>query len=184
MTDRRPSTCHPAGAALARVTAGLAAVVVGLAVAGCTAGPGSPPASAGGTTPAGSPSASGAPTASGPSSAVPTPSDPLGVPSTAQSMMAQDALTSSTCEADAAGIWSFTGTLHNATDTGRTYTVAIVVMNGPNVTGHSMQTVTVPPGGTALVHATDIAVSSGSDGSGASAAAARCDVVVSQEVAK
>lgn len=164
--------------------AACALLAMALALAGCSgtgAPPGASPATGSGGGTAGSTTPGGS-TGTGSPSVAPTPSDPLGVPSSAQSIIAQDALVSQTCTADAAGAWSFSGTVRNDSQERRTYTVAIAVTDGPSVAGHSLQTVTVSPGGTAEVRAEAFAVTSGQGPSGP--AQLRCDAVVSQEVAK
>ena len=94
--------------------------------------------------------------------------------------MAQDALTAQSCTADAAGVWTFVGTLRNDTAEKRTYTVAIAVTTGPSVAGHALQSVTLDPGASGEVRADAFATVTGQ----ASAAPLRCEAVVSQEVAR
>ena len=191
MTHRRATPCglmrdriRWPGRAPVRVALiqGMGGMALGTgALVGCTAAPpgGSGAASSGassGATSSASPMPSQTPSGS-PSGA---PSDPLGVPPGAQSLMAQEALVAQDCTADAAGAWTFVGTLRNDTPERRTYTVAIAVTTGPSVAGHALQNLTLDPGTSGEVRADKFATVAGQG----SSMAPRCDAVVSQEVAK
>lgn len=143
-----------------------------LAVAGCSggAGPGGPgagdPAPATLTATTGSTAASETPLISPPPTAAP--SLPTDVSTT---LNAIKDLQKHTCSADADGSWTFKGTLVNASEKARTYTVAVAVTVGAAVQGHTLITKTVPAGKSAEVSAGNFAKTTGSAG--------QCEPVVS-----
>lgn len=111
--------------------------------------------------------ASDSPTLAVPSPAAPLPSD------VSTSLNAFSALQESSCAQDGAGAWSFQGALANATDTTKTYTVAVAVTVGASVQGHALITKTVAAGKTTGISATDFAKTTGQAGT--------CEPVVSLE---
>lgn len=86
--------------------------------------------------------------------------------------IANDALSNVVCTADAAGVWSFSGTLTNTSDTAATFSVAVAVGSTSSVAGHATIQQEVPAGGTAEVRADAFA-----DGAPASST---CQAVVSR----
>ena len=86
--------------------------------------------------------------------------------------MANEALSDVVCAADAAGVWSFSGTLTNTTDTAVTFSVVVAVGSTSSVAGRASIEQTVPAGGTAEVRADAFA-----DGAPASST---CQAVVSR----
>ncbi len=86
--------------------------------------------------------------------------------------IANDALSNVVCTADAAGVWSFSGTLTNTSDTAATFSVAVAVGSTSSVAGHATIQQEVPAGGTAQVRADAFA-----DGAPASST---CQAVVSR----
>ena len=135
-----------------------------LALAAC-----SPPAS-------NPPTGSQPPASSSPSDSTdaPQPSSPAppasGVPT--PSALATDALSDVICEPDAAGSWSFSGTLTNAGSSEVKFTVAVAVGATSSVAGHAMIEQTVAPGAKATVRADHFA--------SAAPAGAVCEAVVSK----
>jgi hypothetical protein len=103
-----------------------------------------------------------APATSGPASASPTPPEAL----------ATDALSGVACQADAAGVWSFSGTLTNPGPAEVKYTVAVAVGTTSSVTGHAMIEQVVAAGATAVVRADAFAANA--------PAGAKCEAVVSK----
>lgn len=163
--------CHSSGGTM-RKRALLPAVLL-LAVAGCSgggSGPGGPgasdPAPASPTATTGSTAGSETPLISPPPTAAP--SLPTDVSTT---LNAIKDLQKHTCSAGADGSWTFKGTLVNASEKARTYTVAVAVTVGAAVQGHTLITKTVPAGKSAEVSAGNFAKTTGSAG--------QCEPVVS-----
>lgn len=104
------------------------------------------------------------PATTGPASASPTPTPP--------EALATDALSNVACQADAAGVWSFSGTLTNPGPAEVKYTVAVAVGTTSSVTGHAMIEQVVAPGATAGVRADAFATNA--------PAGAKCEAVVSK----
>ncbi|XAS65727.1 hypothetical protein VUN84_08910 [Micrococcaceae bacterium Sec5.8] len=90
----------------------------------------------------------------------------------APSALASDALSDVTCSPDAAGSWSFSGTLSNQGSTDVTYTVAVAVGATSSPAGHALIEQRVTAGASVTVRADNFA-------SGAPAGAA-CEAVVSK----
>jgi hypothetical protein len=117
------------------------------------------------------PTTASSPTASGNSpqstSSVPAAS---GVPT--PSAVATDALSDVICEPDAAGSWSFSGTLTNAGTSEVKFTVAVAVGATSSPAGHAMIEQIIAPGAKATVRADHFA--------SAAPAGATCEAVVSK----
>lgn len=90
----------------------------------------------------------------------------------ATSAVATEALSDVFCEPDAAGVWSFSGTLSNPGSAPVKYTVAVAVRLTNSPAGHAMIEETVAPGAKVKVRADAFA-------SGAPAGA-KCEAVVSK----
>ena len=88
------------------------------------------------------------------------------------SALATDALSDVICEADAAGSWSFSGTLSNAGTSEVKFTVAVAVGTTSSPAGHAMIEQTVAPGAKVTVRADHFA--------SAAPAGAICEAVVSK----
>jgi hypothetical protein len=88
------------------------------------------------------------------------------------SALATEALSNVVCSPDAAGSWSFSGTLSNPGSTEVKYTVAVAVGTTSSPAGHALIEQTVAPGATVTVRADKFA-------SGAPAGAT-CEAVVSK----
>lgn len=86
--------------------------------------------------------------------------------------IANEALSDVVCTADAAGVWSFSGTLTNTADTAVTFSVVVAVGSTSSVAGRASIRQAVPAGGTAEVRADAFA-----DGAPASST---CQAVVSR----
>ncbi|WP_216698964.1 hypothetical protein [Arthrobacter sp. Br18] len=67
--------------------------------------------------------------------------------------IANEALGNVVCTADAAGVWSFSGTLTNTADTTVTFSVVVAVGSTSSVAGRANIQQAVPAGGTAEVRA-------------------------------
>jgi hypothetical protein len=137
-----------------------------LALAACSPPASNPPA---GSQPPASSSSSVSTNAPQPSSPAPA-STAVGVPT--PSALATDALSNVICEPDAAGSWSFSGTLTNAGSSEVKFTVAVAVGVTSSPAGHAMIEQVVAPGATATVRADNFA--------SAAPAGAQCEAVVSK----
>lgn len=67
--------------------------------------------------------------------------------------IANDSLSDVVCTADAAGVWSFSGTLTNTADTAVTFSVVVAVGSTSSVAGRTRIQQAVPAGGTIEVRA-------------------------------
>lgn len=134
-----------------------------IALAACSPPATNPPATPPTSTPASPTVSSTAPQPVPPTSAT-------GVP--VPSALATDALTNVKCTPDAAGAWSFSGTLTNPGTTEVTYTVAVAVGVTSSPAGHALIEQRVAPGAEVTVRADNFA-------SGAPAGAT-CEAVVSK----
>lgn len=99
-----------------------------------------------------------------------TPPPATGVP--VPSAVATDALSDVTCAPDAAGSWSFSGTLSNVGSADVKYTVAVAVGTTSSPAGHALIEQAVAPGAQVKVRADNFA-SGSPDGS-------TCEAVVSK----
>jgi hypothetical protein len=91
-------------------------------------------------------------------------------------MNAPEALVSHSCTADAAGVWSFRGTLRNSTEKTKTYTAAVAVTLGAAMLGHTVVTRKLGPGQQAGISAPKLAKSKDKN--------AVCEPVISMEDAR
>ncbi|MEH0109722.1 hypothetical protein V6N00_08380 [Tersicoccus sp. MR15.9] len=149
-----------------------AMIAAGLICAGCTspAATAISPAATGPSTA----SATGTPTTTGSAGAADSVRTSAAVPLPGASADATSALHGASCTADAAGTWSFHGTVHNSGTSARVYTVALAITRGASVLGHGLTTVTVPAGAQRTVISTHFATVPGD---------AACQTVVSAEAA-
>jgi len=136
----------------------LTAIGIVSCVAGCTAAPENPASQSASLASAASPqsqepSSDSSQQPSGPPSqpAEASASVPPVTDSPAVSQIAADALTDVACQPDAAGVWSFSGQLHNRSAQSVNFTVAIAVGSTSSVLGHSIVEQTVPAGGSVRI---------------------------------
>lgn len=88
------------------------------------------------------------------------------------SALATDALSDVVCAADAAGSWSFSGTLTNRGSSPVKYTVAVAVGTTSSPAGHALIEQTVAPGAKETVRAANFAAGA--------PAGSTCEAVVSK----